>query len=325
MNMLLTLNSFLRQSNSIVCLFADQNIFFYSLDSYSVVRKLIGFNDEITDAVFVRPSLSSRPDSLLALTTNSSLIRIYSMDTFNAHTLAGHSNIVMTIDQSADGTIFATGSKDSTARLWAHTALTPQLSNTFGWQCIAVCEGHTESIGSVALSRSSRVRFMCTASQDRTIKMWDVSSISMDSFSTAQEPTKIHSLTTVHAHDKDINALDISHDDCFLVSGSQDKTAKVYSITCKPGYGELKLLGVCKGHKRGVWSVQFSPIKRLLATGSGDKTIKLWNLQDFSCLKVMLILFVLLECTDPFLHIRHLRAIRILFCACGSVKRADRL
>ena len=45
-------------------------------------------------------------------------------------------------------------------------------------------------------------------------------------------------------------------------------------------------MGVFRGHKRGVWCVAFSPVDLVLATSSGDKTIKLWSLTDFSCLKV---------------------------------------
>ena len=47
-----------------------------------------------------------------------------------------------------------------------------------------------------------------------------------------------------------------------------------------------KLLGICKGHKRGVWQVLFSTYDQVLATCSADKTIKIWNLSDFTCLKV---------------------------------------
>jgi U3 small nucleolar RNA-associated protein 13 len=83
--------------------------------------------------------------------------------------------------------------------------------------------------------------------------------------------------------------LDVAPNDRLLASGSQDKTAKVYEIeyaSTKAGLrGELKPLGVCKGHKRGIWTVRFSRAERVLATGSGDKTIRLWNLDDFSCVK----------------------------------------
>lgn len=44
-------------------------------------------------------------------------------------------------------------------------------------------------------------------------------------------------------------------------------------------------LGVFKGHKRGLWALKFSPIDQVLATCSTDKSIKLWNISDFSCIK----------------------------------------
>jgi U3 small nucleolar RNA-associated protein 13 len=44
-------------------------------------------------------------------------------------------------------------------------------------------------------------------------------------------------------------------------------------------------MGVCKGHKRGVWCVKFSPVDKAVASSSADATIKLWSLTDSSCLK----------------------------------------
>lgn len=42
---------------------------------------------------------------------------------------------------------------------------------------------------------------------------------------------------------------------------------------------------VLKGHKRGIWSVEFSPVDKCVLTASGDKTIKIWAISDGSCLK----------------------------------------
>lgn len=40
-----------------------------------------------------------------------------------------------------------------------------------------------------------------------------------------------------------------------------------------------------RGHKRGVWSVEFSPVDQCVITASGDKTVKIWTIADGSCLK----------------------------------------
>ncbi|KAG9314137.1 U3 small nucleolar RNA-associated protein [Chiua virens] len=289
---------YLPTSDTIVSAHADQNIFFYSLKSRSLVRHMIGYNDEIVDAIFLSPPSSSPGpssnsglrDTQLALATNSSLIRIYSVSNLDAQVLAGHSEIVLSLDQGLGGRIFASGSKDKSARIWAFS----QQSDASGWGCIAVCEGHAGSVGSITMSRvyddaDSHPRFVFTGSQDRTIKMWDLSELPLTF--TGADPEKCHSLTTHKAHDKDINSLDVAPNDQLLASGSQDRTANVYEVTHtvgsrgKPPRGEIKRIGCCKGHKRGVWNVRFGRTERVLATGSSDKTVKLWSLEDFTCVK----------------------------------------
>lgn len=41
------------------------------------------------------------------------------------------------------------------------------------------------------------------------------------------------------------------------------------------------------GHKRGVWSVAFSPIEKHVATASGDSTIKIWHQTEGYCLRTL--------------------------------------
>lgn len=48
---------------------------------------------------------------------------------------------------------------------------------------------------------------------------------------------------------------------------------------------DLALHGVLQGHRRGVWAAEFSPVDRVLATASGDRTVRLWSVTDMSCLK----------------------------------------
>jgi U3 small nucleolar RNA-associated protein 13 len=253
-------------------------MFFYSVPSGKLTRQLVGFNDEIIDATFLS---SPDVDDHVAFATNSSLIRVYSANTLDARLLSGHTDIVLCLTPGMSGKIFASGAKDRIARIWA-----PQAAASSGWACIALCEGHAESVGALAFARQdeSSLKFLITGSQDRTIKMWDLSALDP---SAGGDSVRLKSIATLKAHDKDINALDVAPNDALLASGSQDKTAKIFSISYARGRGELTLLGTCKGHKRGVWSVRFARGERVLATGSGDRTVRIWNLEDFACVRVL--------------------------------------
>ncbi|KAG9000005.1 U3 small nucleolar RNA-associated protein 13 [Tulasnella sp. JGI-2019a] len=307
---------YLPRAQAIVTVHGDQNILFHSSIDGSLLRQIIGFNDEIIDAAFLSSEVSSSPsssssmrDTHFAIATNSSQIRVYSTTSLDARLLDSHKDMVLCLDKSPAGTVLASGSKDKSARIWAPSSADDTSTSNVAWRCVAVCEGHTESVGAVALSRrpfqattvttqgknepGERLRFIFTGSQDRTVKLWDLSSIPPSFDSSSSEPIKAKSLLTQIAHEKDINSLDVSPNDKLLVTGSQDKTAKIWEIhhtaanteKKKAAKGELKLLGTLKGHKRGIWNVRFSRFDRIVATASGDKTVKLWSLENYSCIK----------------------------------------
>ncbi|KAL1958762.1 hypothetical protein VTO42DRAFT_3881 [Malbranchea cinnamomea] len=272
------------------------------LEPLPVLRRISGNADEVIDLACVGPDRS-----LLALATNSEYIRIVSARQSSANDakdreyfgsdiahLEGHEDIIICLDVDWSGHWVATGAKDNTARLWR---IDPESSS---YTCFATFTGHAESIGAIALPRSPPPAgspafkdplnhpptFMFTGSQDRTIKRWDTSKLLN---STSRSPKAFY---TRKAHEKDINALDIDQSSTIFASASQDRTAKIWSTE------DGSVLGILRGHKRGVWSIRFAPkdtpvantnstastSRGLVATGSGDKTIKIWSLSDYSCL-----------------------------------------
>ncbi|GCB65610.1 hypothetical protein scyTo_0013479, partial [Scyliorhinus torazame] len=122
--------------------------------------------------------------------------------------------------------------------------------------------------------------FIVSGSQDCTLKLWALAkSLGVNDNEKITEPEILHADLTEKVHDKDINSVVVSPNDKLVATGSQDRTAKLWSTS------DFSLVGVFRGHKRGIWSVQFSPMDQILATSSADGTVKLWGLQDFNCLK----------------------------------------
>lgn len=281
-----------------------------SIPPLPVIRRISGTHDEVIDLAYI-----GKDSSMLALATNLEDIRLISLKSeqvsdsgdiesptyFGADvtTLKGHTEIIITIDTDWSGHWLATGAKDNTAKLWR---LDPE---NHSFTCFATFTGHAESISAVALPHAippvgsaayerpleHPPAFLITGSQDKTIKRWDISSLK-----DAVEAKAVRATYTRKAHDKDINAIDTNYSttSALFASASQDRTVRVWDLES----GES--VGVLRGHKRGVWSIAFSPPstpaisgedgsssgnKGMVVTGSGDKTVRIWSLNDYSCLR----------------------------------------
>jgi WD40 repeat protein len=63
----------------------------------------------------------------------------------------------------------------------------------------------------------------------------------------------------------------ISSDNYLIVTGSEDKTIRVWERDSGTQLQELK------GHNASVWSVAISLDQKLIVSGSDDKTIGVWD------------------------------------------------
>ncbi|MHC4426413.1 MAG: protein kinase domain-containing protein [Planctomycetota bacterium] len=76
---------------------------------------------------------------------------------------------------------------------------------------------------------------------------------------------------TLRGHKEHVNSVALSPDGKRIISGSNDKTIKVWDAETDT---ELMTL---RGHSNKVWSVAFSPDGKRIVSGSVDKTIKIWD------------------------------------------------
>ena len=100
----------------------------------------------------------------------------------------------------------------------------------------------------------------------RKIKVWRINY-------EGKENLDIPLLYSFTAHSHIVTSLTISADGKYLISGSRDRTIKIWNLET------AELLHTLKGHRDGVDTIALSADGKMIASGSADNTIKIWHLE----------------------------------------------
>ncbi|XP_022093609.1 transducin beta-like protein 3 isoform X2 [Acanthaster planci] len=137
-----------------------------------------------------------------------------------------------------------------------------------------ILPGHTDIV--LALEVFKNGLMLVSSSKDNTVRLW-----SMDPASGS-----VHCVAVGKGHTHSVGALTTARlSSSFFVSGSEDCTIKVWKIPSNlptekdTAPAPLQVKFTERAHEKDINSVAVSPNDKLLATGSQDRTARLWHLE----------------------------------------------
>lgn len=154
-----------------------------------------------------------------------------------------------------DSEQIAVVSADQQLWLWPLNTAHPTSHYVHPAPVMAVALGYAPAI-------ADQPTYVATACTDHLVRVWDVACMS--------DP-----LATFH-HAAPVNALAFSLDGQFLVSGSNDGLATVWSIAKRQQVAVLS----CPDQQAAIFAVAFSPDGQLVATAGLDRKVSLWLWQE---------------------------------------------
>ena len=281
----------------IVSVSTDQTIRLWDVETHLEIGSPFGTQgSEISDVAF-------HPDgNLFATACNDSSVTLWSLQAKSSliQVLSGHLDIVWDADFTSDGQVLASASADQSIILWdvsGQPKKTGILKADIGqiyaldfspddsilavggqagiqlwdWRTGELLRdlkhGHSEPV--VALAFSPDGNILASGGMDSLIFLWEVSTGEM-----IDEPLEKHAAT--------VNDLAFSPDGEILASvGCSDEYEEyctvadliLWDLNQDPISSNVKPI-----HTRNVWTLSFSPDGKMLATGSSDETIQLWDM-----------------------------------------------
>jgi WD40 repeat protein len=213
-------------------------------------------------------SLAYSPDGqTLASSSYDSTLKLWDLSTQAClQTLQGHRQPVTAIAFSPDGQQLASSSFDRTLKLW----------DVFTGDCLKTFLGHTNRIWSVAFHPSSRQ--LASGGDDHAAKIWNLKTGRCTKTLVGHTNATLSVALCPHQH--------------LLASGHEDQTIRLWNLSngnlSNGNLNNSEIIQTLREHTNRVWSVAFHPHRPILASGSADTTVKLWDCASGQCLRTLI-------------------------------------
>ncbi len=227
----------------------DKTVRLWNLETGALTRTIVGHSDSVTDVAF-----SADGAQLVSASADRSA-RVWNLSGEEVLACRGHFDTVNAAMFLPDPDEIVTGSDDYTARVW----------NVKSNRGTVFRKPHNELVWAAVFSPDGRS--LVTVSEDGTIVRTDAD--------TGQEISRAK---------EDLAVLSVvwsPHHDYFVTAGEDLKLALRDRKTC----GIIKQ--VSTQHTDLIWDLGVSPDGKFIATASSDRTVKIWDTRDWSCVTTL--------------------------------------
>ena len=205
--------------------------------------------------------------TLMSTSSEDGTIKIWDYESGKLEkTLKGHTETVNCVVFNKKGTMLASCSSDITIKLW----------NCENFECIKTLNGHNHTVSSIFFLGDD---FIVSASRDKSIKIWEVATG--------------YCKKTLIGHSDWVRAIAIDSQGELIASASSDQSIILWQANL-----ENALVAKLMEHEHVIECIQFAnsnaaltisnsdyykkkDSRKFLASGSRDKTIKIWDATTF--------------------------------------------
>jgi WD40 repeat protein len=180
----------------------------------------------------------------------------------------GHKAQIQDLMFTSDGRYLVSASTDKTVRVW--DVSTGEVVRILRGQ---IGRGHEGMIYAAALSPDDRLLAVGGWFDKDSAPVPCCGNIRLIDFHTGEVQALLK------GHSNVIDGLAFSPDGTRLISGSADRTARIWDVRSR------KTLHVLEGHKDSIYAVAFSPDGSRAVTGSFDHTLRLWDAKSGTLIK----------------------------------------